>query len=171
MTRYVVAVAWLTAVWVAFWRDLSAANVLSGLALSAVLLWLFPYPPLQPGLKVRLLPALRFAVVFAWSVVKANAIVAWEVITPQNRINEGIVAVPLASNHPVVITLVSHAIILAPGTMVVDIDREPSTVLFVHALHLRSVESVRQEVLRLEQLAVDAFCGGETVAAGERTSS
>jgi multicomponent Na+:H+ antiporter subunit E len=168
--RYGVAVAWLTVVWVAFWRDLSVANVSSGVLLSAIVLWLFPYAPAQPGLKIRLVPALRFAVVFAWSVVKANAIVAWEVVTPQNRINEGVVAVPLASSHPVVITLVSHAIILAPGTMVVDIDREPSTVLFVHALHLRSVEAVRQEVLRLEQLAIEAFGGVESVIGGEVAS-
>lgn len=157
MTRYVVGVAALTAVWLALWQDVSAANVLSGLLIAAGVLYVFPYPPHRRGLGFRFLPFVRFAAVFAWSVVKANAIVAWEVITPRNRINEGIVAVPVASQHPVVITMVSHAIILAPGTMVIDIDWEPETVLFVHVLHLRSVEAVRQEVLTLERLACDAL--------------
>jgi multicomponent Na+:H+ antiporter subunit E len=161
MTRHGVALLWLTAAWGAFQRELSVANLLVGLLLGAALLAIFPYGPPSPGLRFNVVPLLKFSVVFAWSVVKANAIVAWEVITPRNRINEGIVAVPLESKHPIVITMVSHAIILAPGTMVIEIDRDPETILFVHALHLRSVEAVRREVLQLERLALQAF-GGAT---------
>jgi multisubunit Na+/H+ antiporter MnhE subunit len=53
---------------------------------------------------------------------------------------------------------VSHALGLAPGTMVVDIERDP-TVLHVHVLHLRSVEAIRAEVLTLERLALAALRG------------
>lgn len=161
MTRYAVAVVALTTAWVAFWRDLSVANVASGVVASVVVLALFPYGPRREGLELRLLPLVKFAAVFTWSVVKANAVVAWEVVTPRNRINEGIVAVPLNSTNPLVITVVSHAIILAPGTMVVDVDLKPETVLFVHALHLRSVEAVHREVLQLERLVLEAFGGLE----------
>lgn len=156
-----VAMAWLVFAWLALWRDLSVANVASGIVLSAALLRLFPLPPSRRPLRVRYGPLVRFLAVFAWSVVKANVIVAWEVLTPRNRINEGIVAVPLTTRNPVVITVISHAIILAPGTMVVDIDRDPETVLFVHVLHLRSADAVRDEVQQLERLAVAAL-GGPT---------
>jgi len=155
--------AWLVGVWLVLWRDLSWANLLSGVLVAAGVLLLFPFAWPPERFEVRLLPALRFAVVFAWSVVKANLVVAWEVVTPRNRINEGVVAVPLASDSPVVVTLVSHAIGLAPGTMVIDIEREPTgrgpTVLHVHVLHLRSVEAVRAEVLALERLALAAIRG------------
>ena len=157
MTRYVVAVVWLTAAWIAFWRDLSAANVITGLLLSAVLLALFPYEPRHRPLRLRPVALLRFLAVVAWSVLKANAAVAWEVVTPGNRVREGITAVVLSTDEPIVITAVSHAIILAPGTMVIDIDAGPPTVLYVHALHLRSFEVVRDEVRRLETLALSAF--------------
>lgn len=156
MTRHALTLGWLTVVWVVLWRDLSVSNVVSGLVLGAAVLALFPFRDHPPPLTLRPLPLLHFAAVFAWSVVKANAVIAWEVITPANRINEGVVAVHLTTDHPVVVTMVSHAIILAPGTMVIDIDHDASTVIYVHVLHLRSVEQVRRDVLRLEHLAAAA---------------
>ena len=157
MTRYVVALVWLVLAWVTFWQDVSVANLLSGVLLAVILLALFPFESAPGGRGFRPVPLLRFAAVFVWSVVKANLIVAWEVITPWNRINEGVVAVTLHTDDPIVVTMISHAIILAPGTMVIDIERKPHTVLFVHALHLTTPEAVRDEVLTLERLAVAAF--------------
>lgn len=150
---------WLVVAWLAFWRDVSFANVVSGVGIAAATIWLFP-PVIQPGrLSFNLWPTAKFLTASLRSIIRANLIVAWEVVTPTNQINEGVVAVELASNHPVVITLVSHAIILAPGTMVVDIevgDETSPTRLYVHVLHLRSIEEVRAEVIGLEALAMAA---------------
>lgn len=157
MIRHLLAGVWLVLVWLALWRDLSAANVISGVVLAAALLVLFPLPSTGYRRALRPVPFLRFAALFAWSVVKANLVVAWEVITPRNRIHEGVVAVPMRTSDPLVITAVSHAIILAPGTMVIDIDWEQTTVLYVHVLHLRSADAVRREVRELERLALAAL--------------
>lgn len=159
MRRHVALVVWLVVAWVAFWRDVSAANILSGLLVAALTIALFPLPSEAGSLQFRLIPGVRFLLRSAWSIIRANVVVAWEVVTPTNQINEGVVAVELPSHHPTVITLVSHAIILAPGTMVVDIDvgddTRPTT-LFVHVLHLRSVQDVRDEVVELGALAMAA---------------
>ena len=155
---------WLLVAWIALWRDLSLANVVSGLIVAFSVVWLFPPQRNEGGLQIRPIALLRFVAATAVSIVRANFFVAWEVVTPANQINEGMVAVELASNHPVVITLVSHAIILAPGTMVVDIDRGDDTKptkLFIHVLHLRTVEEVREEVLELEALALAAISGAD----------
>lgn len=160
--RSVVQFVWLVAIWIALWRDVSPANLVSGVAVAALVLFLFPPPASSGDLRIRPLPLLRFLGTTVMSIVRANVFVAWEVVTPANQINEGVVAVDLASNHPVVITLVSHAIILAPGTMVIDIDKgteDEPTKLFVHVLHLRSVDDVRDEVLQLEALALAAVSG------------
>lgn len=157
----VVLTLWLVLVWVALWRDVSVANIVSGTLVAVGVVWLFP-PPERPPLSVRPVALLRFVLTSFVSIVRANVVVAWEVVTPSNRINEGVVAVELASSHPVVITLVSHAIGLAPGTMVIDIEEGTDTTptqLFVHVLHLREVEDVRREVLDLERLALAAVCG------------
>ncbi|MEM7286434.1 MAG: Na+/H+ antiporter subunit E [Actinomycetota bacterium] len=163
MRHRIVLSIWLVVVWVALWRDVSAANIVSGVLVSAGVTWLFP-PERRTALTVKPLAMARFIVAVFVSIVRANVVVAWEVLTPSNRINEGVVAVELASSHPVVITLVSHAIVLAPGTMVIDVeegDADTPSLLFIHVLHLREVEDVRREVLELERLALAAVAGGD----------
>ena len=154
--------AWLVAVWVALWRDVSLANLASGAVLAAGAIMLFPPPNEGRGLQVRLVPLLRFLGTAIWATLKANLVVAWQVITPADRINEGVVTVEVDSTNPVVITMISHAVILAPGTMVIDADLgddDRPTMLFVHVLHLRSVDAVREEVQTLERLARAAVEG------------
>lgn len=173
MRHRIVLGVWLVAVWVALWRDVSAANIVSGILVSAGVIWLFP-PERRTTLHVRPLALARFVLAVGWSIVRANVVVAWEVVTPSNRINEAVVAVELASSHPVVITLVSHAIGLAPGTMVIDVDKgeegDPS-LLFVHVLHLREIDDVRREVLDLERLALAAVAGGDDTPATQEDAT
>ena len=161
MRPRIVLLLWLLFAWVALWRDLSVANIVSGILIAGAVVWLFP-PANHAPLGVRPFALLRFLATTAISILRANLVVAWEVVTPTNQINEGVVAVELASSNPVVITMVSHAIILAPGTMVIDIDRgtdDRPTQLYVHVLHLRSIDEVRDEVLQLEALALAAVSG------------
>lgn len=163
MRHRILLALFLTVVWVGLWRDLSIANLLSGVIVAAAVVWLFP-PAGDSPIGVRPVALLRFVGAAAISILRANLVVAWEVVTPKNQINEGVVAVELASSNPVVITLVSHAIILAPGTMVIDIDKgtdDRPTQLYVHVLHLRSIDEVRDDVLQLEALALAAVTGRE----------
>lgn len=152
---------WLLGVWLALWGSVSFANVVSGLVTGVFALWLVvPGRYERPG-TVRPLALAKFVVFTAWSVVKATSVVAWEVVTPTNQVNQAVVAVPVATRVPGVLTVVSHAIGLAPGTMVIDItehdDEEYPTMLHVHVLHLQSVEACRAEVHHLMALAFDAF--------------
>jgi multicomponent Na+:H+ antiporter subunit E len=52
---------------------------------------------------------------------------------------------------------VADAVTLTPGTLTVEVRREPVPVLYVHVLHLRAVEDVRADVHRLRDLAERAF--------------
>jgi multicomponent Na+:H+ antiporter subunit E len=66
------------------------------------------------------------------------------------------------------VTLVANSITLTPGTATIDVreheDGSPPT-LYVHVLHFGDVESIRRDVLRLEQLAVRAFGSAEALRA------
>jgi multicomponent Na+:H+ antiporter subunit E len=155
---------WLVVVWVALWEQVSPANVLSGVVVALVVLGLFPSGADRRSGRVRPLAAARFLAYFAWKLVEASAIVAWEVVTPRNRINEGIVAIPIRGVSDVVITVVANAISLTPGTLTLEARRSPA-VLYVHVLHLRDVEAVRRDTLHLEALAIRAFGPAPVVAA------
>jgi multicomponent Na+:H+ antiporter subunit E len=109
-----------------------------------------PWPPWRP------IHLLRLAVHFVRELVVATGLVAWEVITPRNRINQGIVCIPMRASSPGLVTLVANMITLTPGTLTIELRSNP-TRLYVHILHLRSVEEVRHQVRHLEGLAMAAF--------------
>jgi multicomponent Na+:H+ antiporter subunit E len=158
---------WLTLLWVLLWRDLSVANVLGGLLAGAFVLAVLPFRADPRGGRLRPWPAVRLLLRLGWNLVVANAVVAWEVVTPRSRINEGIVAVPIVSTSEALITLLANAITLTPGTLVLDCrpDDDGNTVLYVHVLHLHDVESVRRDVVALETLVIRAFGSPGAVAA------
>ena len=158
--------AWLTVLWIAFWEDLSVASVVGGLVVAAGLILLFPMAP--PGVAGALRPvaAAHFGLYFAWKLVEASVVVAWEVVTPRNRINEGIVAIPIQGVSDTLTTLVANAISLTPGTLTLEIHRNP-TVLYVHVLHLHDIDAVRRDVQYLEVLAIRAFGSARATALAE----
>lgn len=157
--RVLGSLLWSTVVWVALWGSPTPANLLGGVAAGALALGAVPLQRRDPGrgtVTVRPLAALRFGAFFLWALVRASAVVAWEVVTPRNRIHEGIIALPLRTRSHGVATVVANAISLTPGTLTIEVAREPLT-LFVHVLHLREVDTVRRELRRLETLALRAF--------------
>lgn len=154
MTRLVHVVT-LTAIWLALWSDMSTANVLSGVLLACAIGHFFD--TWRTGsVVVRPLHAARFALYFVAKLVQATVTVARAVIAPRHRVHTGIVAVPLRGCSDAVATLIADAVSLTPGTLTLELRRDPLT-LFVHALDVRDVEQVQADVRRLEVLAVKAF--------------
>lgn len=164
MRRFVVPAVWLVVFWIALWEDLSVGNLVGGVLVAAAVLAVARPSPREGGARFRPIAAIRFLGWFLWKLVEASAIVAWEVATPTNVINEGIVAVPIHGTSRLVTTIVANAITLTPGTLTLEIRTDP-TVLYVHVLHLRTIEEVRREVHKLEHLAIRAFGSDAAVAA------
>lgn len=156
MMRSLRTVAWLTAVWIALWEDLSWANLLGGVAVGTFVILLVPLQSRDFDLGFRPVAFLKLAAYFIWELAEASAIIAWEVVTPRNRINQGIVAVPMVGASDGLVTLAANMVSLTPGTLTLEVRRDPPT-LYVHVLHLRSVEEVRLDVREFEQRAIAAF--------------
>lgn len=159
------AVGWLALVWVALWEDPSLANILVGAAIGTAAVAAVPLTPGEARPAIRPWPALRLLVYFLWKLVEASLVVAWEVVTPRIRINEAIVAVPIHGVSEGFTTVVANMITLTPGTVVVEV-RENPTILYVHVLHFRGVERVRQDVRALEEMVMEAFAPARVLAEG-----
>lgn len=158
--RRAVAVVWLVGLWLLLWRDLSVANVASGAVVAAIAVSWSSSPPVH---RVRPLAVVGLTLHFLRRLVEANLVLAREVVTPQNHINTGIVAVPLPGYSDLLVTMVANATSLTPGTLTLEVDREPDPVLYVHVLHLRTPEEARQDVRDLADRFAHAF---PTAAAG-----
>lgn len=155
----------LTAIWVLAWGTPSVANVLGGLAVAAVLIAAAPddWPPLRRA-PFRPVAIARFAGHLLWEVLRANVALTREVVARESRITTGIVAVPLPECSDGLLTLVTNLLAITPGTMPVEVDRDP-TVVYVHALLLGDVEEVRRDIQELAALAYRAFGSDTAIAA------
>lgn len=149
--REAIAVAGLTAVWVLFWGDLSWANVLSGSALAAGILIVFPLPPVAFGGRPRPLAMLAFATTFARDVVMASMALGWLAVRPGASPRSAVVAVPLRLATDLNLALTAEVLSLVPGTLAVEVDRD-AAILFVHVFDVRGPAHLARTRGRIRQM-------------------
>lgn len=162
---------WLVALWLLLWNDISIANVVSGVAVAALVLAGARLPKVgcagdDAGDRARIAPLslLYFVGYVIVKLVQSNLVLAWEIVTPNDeRIRTGIVAVPLRTESELAMLVVSSVITLTPGTITIDATGTPP-VIYVNVLHLHDIEDVRRELLHIEELSVKAF-GSRTARA------
>jgi multicomponent Na+:H+ antiporter subunit E len=158
-TRPLVYVATLTAVWLMLWDQITIANAVAGIVVGCLVLIVFPTERRvgtgRPVI-VRPLAVVRLAGYVVVQLVVSNWLVAREILGRRSHIRTGIVAVPLRTNAPGMVTLLANIVALSPGTMTVEARAEPPT-LYVHVLMLRDVQAAKREVAHLEHLLRRAF--------------
>ena len=152
---------WLVVLWVALWQDISIANIASGLLVGALVLlsagatagW-----DVDPRRRARVRPIATayFVLYVAYKLVMANLYLAWEILTPRNKIEVGVVAVPMRTESDLVANAVANVITLTPGSITIESLGSPA-VLYVNVMHLHDVDETRRDLLRIEELAVRAF--------------
>ena len=174
LTRHPALLVWLTVVWVGLWGSVTAANVLGGLLVAAVLLLLLPLPGHPAGARDRVRPlgVLAFLGFFAVELVQASLVVVWQVLRPRAELRQAVIAVPAPGASDRLLTLIANSVSLTPGTLTLEVDRERS-VLYVHVLDVGGPEGVdraRRSIARLARRAVLAIGSDEQrarVSAGE----
>lgn len=147
----------LALIWVLAWGTPTPANVLGGLAVAGVLMAVSPdtFPPRRRG-RIRPIAIARFVAYVVKEVLAANIQLTREVISRESNITTGVVAVPLPECSDGLLTLVTNVMAVTPGTMPLEVARQP-TVIYVHVLLLGDVEQVRRDVQHLAALAFRAF--------------
>ncbi len=171
LLRFLRAVLVVLVVLLVMQGEVTVRSVLVGLLAGGLLVALWPPKASMPGdFTLRPLAALRFVLVFLRQLVVANAVVAWEVLTPTDSTRPGIIAVDLGDTPDGLTALVVATVNLTPGTFVVETRQDP-TVLYVHVLHLRSVEESRAGVRFMHRLASRAFRRSTPVIPDEEARS
>ena len=91
-----------------------------------------------------------FAMHYLGILVRANIVVAREVLSPRSGLAPGIVVLPLRSRTWVEIATITNLISLTPGTLIVGVRRDPPT-LMVHGMHAADADRFRAELHDLEE--------------------
>ncbi len=152
--RRLVNIIILTLVWCGLWQDISAANLLAGLAIAVGATSARLGPPSRGGIDPVAL--VKLWVLVAVDLVRSTISVASEILTPTDHTEEAIVAVTVPHENRQHLLLLTIAITLTPGTAVVDSDPDTGT-LYLHLLHQAKREETVAHAQRLVQLACKAL--------------
>jgi len=123
----------LLVVWIALWGRISVPLVVVGLALSLLVLVLFPLPPIEFSFGLHPWRAVVLVVRFAADVVVASLQVAYLALRPRPPATD-VVTVFLASDSDLIQHLTALAVSLVPGSLIVDADPAERT-LTIHVLY------------------------------------
>lgn len=152
-------ILWLTAVWVLLWGNLTAANVLGGLALAVFVLVAFPLPRIIVGARIHPGPLVVLVARFLWDLVVASVHVSWLAVRPQGAPRSSVVTTQLRTRNELFQTVVGEMSSLVPGSLVVELDGEHGR-LSMHVLEVDSPEAAqafRRSVLALEERVLRAL--------------
>ncbi len=148
------AFAWnllLALAWMILTGDFTGPGFVVGFLFGYLCLALMQrHVPVLEGYAQRVPGMVGFVFFFFWMVIKANAVVAFDVATPNLSIKPGVIAVPLQLESDVGITLFANFITLTPGTLSLDISDDRS-VLFVHAMYLDDEDELMRELKDIER--------------------
>ncbi|MBJ7324175.1 MAG: Na+/H+ antiporter subunit E [Rhodococcus sp.] len=150
---------WLTAIWVLLWGNVSAANILGGLAVGLLIMVLLPLPRVPVEGRIHVFSLVKLAVVFLYYAAESSVSVAWLAIRPKAPPVTGVLRCRIAIKSDLVLTLFVDAMNLVPGTMVLEIDRT-RRLLYVHVLDMgtqKAVDGFYAYVRHLEKLFIAGF--------------
>lgn len=150
---------WLTLVWLLLWGTVSAANVISGLAVALLITLLLPLPAVPVQGRLHPLSLLWLALNVAWWLVVSSTQVAWLALRPGPPPLSAVLRARLALKSDLVLALGVNIMNLTPGTIVLEID-QARRLVYVHVLDVgskRSVDRFYQQVSKLERLLVASF--------------
>jgi multicomponent Na+:H+ antiporter subunit E len=150
---------WLVLVWVLLWGEFSAANVLSGLAVAAGIVYLLPLPPVPIGGWIHPLSTLRLIGWVAWSLLLSSLQVAWLAVRPGPPPRTAVLRAHLELKSDLVLALAVNIINLIPGSIVLEIDQE-RRLIYAHVIDISSERAVQRfytQVAQVQRKLIAAF--------------
>ena len=114
---------WLILVWMLLWGSVSAANVVSGLAVALVITLLLPLPTVPIEGRLHPLSLVRLVAQVSYYLVLSSVQVAWLAIKPGPPPRTAVLRAHLALKSDLVLALAVNIINLIPGSIVLEIDQ------------------------------------------------
>ena len=155
-------------VWVLLWGKVSAANIVSGLAVALVITVLLPLPPVPVEGRVHPLSLLRLVVaggVLVWCCPSLQ--VAWLAIRPGPPPLTAVLRAHLAIKSDLVLALAVNIINLIPGSIVLEID-QVRRMIYVHVIDVGTEQAVDPFY---RQVATGGAAAGGRVRARQRMAA
>ena len=140
----------LTVVYLALTGNFQISNIIVGLLVGLVVIWLLK-PESRP-LDLRSLPtavwaSLRYGIILIVDLIVSGVQVARIVLNPSLPIEQGNVAIPTRCDSELAKALSAHAITITPGEMVVEMAE--TGVMYTHIL---DVSHAKEDIAAAQQM-------------------
>jgi multicomponent Na+:H+ antiporter subunit E len=150
---------WLVLVWILLWGTVSAANILSGLAVALLITLLLPLPTVPIEGRVHPLSLVRLIATVAYYLMLSSVQVAWLAVKPGPPPLSAVLRAHLAVKSDLVLALAVNIFNLIPGSIVLEID-QARRMLYMHVIDVgsdRAVSRFYSQVSVVERLLVASF--------------
>ncbi|MDT5246124.1 MAG: multicomponent Na+:H+ antiporter subunit [Mycobacterium sp.] len=150
---------WLMLVWILLWGTVSAANILSGLAIALLITLLLPLPAVPVEGKLHPLSLLRLVATVFYYLALSSVQVAWLAVKPGPPPLSAVLRAHVAVKSDLVLALSVNIFNLIPGSIVLEID-QTRRMLYMHVLDVgsdRAVNRFYRQVAVVERLLVSTF--------------
>ncbi|MEO3758752.1 Na+/H+ antiporter subunit E [Mycobacterium sp. B14F4] len=151
-------ICWLILVWVLLWGTLSAANVLSGLAVALLITVLLPLPAVPVEGRVHPLSLLRLIATVFYYLILSSVQVASLALRRKPPLS-AVMRAHVGVKSDLVLALAVNIFNLIPGTIVLEIDTARRA-LYMHVIDIGSDRAVAQfyrQIRVIEQLLIASF--------------
>ncbi len=150
---------WLMLVWVLLWGSASAANIVGGLTVAALITVLLPLPAVPIEGRLHPLSLLKLIAVVGYQLVLSSLQVAWLAIKPGPPPLSAVLRAQLTIKSDLVLALAVNILTIIPGSMVLEIDQERRRI-YTHVIDVgneKAVDRFYRQVAQIEHLLVRAF--------------
>jgi multicomponent Na+:H+ antiporter subunit E len=150
---------WLMLVWLLLWGTVSAANILSGLAIALLITLLLPLPAVPIEGKLHPLSLLRLMVTVFYYLALSSVQVAWLAVKPGPPPLSAVLRAHVAVKSDLVLALSVNIFNLIPGSIVLEID-QTRRMLYMHVIDVgseRAVGRFYRQIAEVERLLVSTF--------------
>lgn len=145
----------LALAWMMLTGNFTANGLLAGLVFSYIALWVaFSRKADHRSFFWKVPKLVSFVAFFIFDLLKANLVVAWDVLTPTHLMKPGVIAFPLRAQSDVQITVLANLISVTPGTLSLDVSTDRK-VLYIHAMYLQDEDKLRRELQDLERRVME----------------
>lgn len=150
---------WLTAVWVLLWGNISAANIIGGLAVALLITVLLPLPQVPVAGRLHPLSLVHLTLKVTYYLVLSSVQLAWLAIRPGPPPLTAVLRARLALKSDLVLAMAVNVINLIPGSIVLEID-QARRMIYVHVLDVgseRAVQQFHRQIAEVERLMIASF--------------
>lgn len=144
----------LAVLWMFMWGTFDFYTLLAGMIVGYLLLGLLARIAGRDGYGTKLLKLLSFSLYFIRILIKANLVVARELITPGLDMTPRFVRYSVEGMTDFQITTLANTISLTPGTLSVDVSDDGHW-LYVHCMYARSREQAIRDLDELRDRLVE----------------